>query len=400
MSEVRKMSTAMNEEEMFRQAVIASRGFSRRRFLQTSGLGLGAMVLGACGSDTSSSGSTSGSSGTQGGTLYFANWPAYIDTDTVKAFQKATGVKMKYTEEYNDNNEYFAKIRPVLSKGDPIDPDIIAPTFWMAGRLIKLGWVEKLPLSKIPNAQHLRSSLQKPTWDPTGEYSLPWQSGYAGIAYNIDVTGRELRTIDDLWDPAFKGKIGLLTEMRDTLGLIAMSLGVDISKPTAKSLEGALEVVQKQVQSGQVSGFTGNDYMDDLSSGGFAACVGWSGDIAQLQKDNPKLRFAIPESGGTLWSDTMVIPKGAPHAAMAAEWMNYVYDPVNAAKITAFVQYVSPVDGVQDELRKMGGASAALADNALLFPSTTESALLHSFGPLTDADEEKLDAEYSKIQGN
>lgn len=396
----------MRDELLFRQAVETSRALTRRRFLRTSGLAAGAAglapLLAACGSDSDSD-SESGDGGAvkqDTKNLYFANWPAYIDEETVDLFEKASGISFKYTEEYNDNNEYFAKIQPLLSKGRSIDPDMLAPTFWMAGRLISLGWVDKLPLDKIPNAKNLRSSLQKPTWDPTGEYSLPWQSGFAGIAYNEQVTGRALTSIDDLWDPAFKGKIGVLSEMRDTLGLIGLSEGVDISKPTAKSLQKAIDALQEQVDSGQIKQFTGNDYMDDLTQGNFAACIGWSGDIAQLSKDSPELKFVIPESGGTLWSDTMVIPKGSDGVTAAAEFMDYVYDPVNAARIAAYVQYVSPVEGVQDELRKLGGDSAALADNELLFPTEASSKNLSSFGPLSEADEEALDAAFSKVQGN
>lgn len=396
----------MRDELLFRQAVETSRALTRRRFLRTSGLAAGAAglapLLAACGSDSDSD-SASGDGGAvkqDTKNLYFANWPAYIDEETVDLFEKASGISFKYTEEYNDNNEYFAKIQPLLSKGRSIDPDMLAPTFWMAGRLISLGWVDKLPLDKIPNAKNLRSSLQKPTWDPTGEYSLPWQSGFAGIAYNEQVTGRALTSIDDLWDPAFKGKIGVLSEMRDTLGLIGLSEGVDISKPTAKSLQKAIDALQEQVDSGQIKQFTGNDYMDDLTQGNFAACIGWSGDIAQLSKDSPELKFVIPESGGTLWSDTMVIPQGSDGVTAAAEFMDYVYDPVNAARIAAYVQYVSPVEGVQDELRKLGGDSAALADNELLFPTEASSKNLSSFGPLSEADEEALDAAFSKVQGN
>lgn len=373
---------------------------SRRQFMGRGGLALGGLALGpsflaACGDDSDGG---SGGGGGGGNRLYFANWPAYIDEESVELFEQETGINFRYTEEYNDNNEYFAKIQPILSTGGTIDPDLLAPTFWMANRMIKLGWVEEVPFDDIPNAANLVPALQKPTWDPTGEYSLPWQSGFAGIAYNVSITGRELTSMDDLWDPAFKGKIGVLTEMRDTLGLIAMSLGIDISEPTAESLQPALDLLKEKVDSGQVRSFTGNDYLDDLSQGNFAACLGWSGDIAQLSKDNPDAKFVIPESGGTLWSDTMVIPKGSPNVANAAEFMNWVYDPVNAARIAAYVQFVSPVEGVQDELRKLGEEEAALADDPLLFPA--EDADLSSFGPLSDEDEEALDAEFSRIQGN
>lgn len=378
-------------------------GVSRRQFLSGSGLSLGALLFGqsfltACGGDDDGGSSDGGAN-----SLYFANWPAYIDEEaptTVDDFIKASGIDMKYTTEYNDNNEYFAKIQPQLSAGKEIGPDLLAPTFWMAGRLIQLGWVDEVPFDKIPNSKNLDSSLKNPPWDPDGKYSLPWQSGFAGIAYNSDVTGRELHTIDDLWDPKFKGKIGLLSEMRDTLGLVAKSLGVDIEKPTAAAFEDTLALIKKQVDSGQVRQFTGNDYMDDLGQGNFAACIGWSGDIAQLQKDNPALKFVIPDSGGTLWSDTMVIPKGSPHAAQAAEWMDFVYDPVHAAKITAFVQYVSPVMGVQDELRTMGGEAATLAESTLLFPDDTMKANLSSFGVLSEKDEESLDQSFAEIAGN
>jgi len=362
------------------------------------GLALGPAFLAACGEDSSSEADGPVTQDTKN--LYFANWPAYIDEETVALFEEASGIKLRYTEEYNDNNEYFAKIQPLLSKGNAIEPDIIAPTFWMAGRLIELGWVEALPVAKVPNVKNLRADLQSPTWDPTGEFSLPWQSGFAGIAYNRTVTGRDLGSMDDLWDPAFSGKIGVLTEMRDTLGLIAKSLDIDISEPTAEKLQPALDLLQEKVDAGQIKQFTGNDYMDDLSQGNFAACIGWSGDIAQLRKDNEALDFVIPESGGTLWSDTMVIPKGSDGIDAAAAFMDYVYDPVNAARITAYVQYYSPVEGVVDELRRLGGEAAEVADNPLVFPTEESAKRLSSFGQLSEDDEATLEAAFSRIQGN
>lgn len=394
--------TAPRNPRRFGQTAVGQGSLSRRRFLGSTGLAMGGAalaptLLAACGDDGEASKSGGGSE------LYFANWPAYIDEDkptTIDDFREETSIDMKYTTEYNDNNEYFAKIQPQLAAGKTIAPDILAPTFWMAGRLIELGWVEKLPLDSIPNAKNLDATLKDAPWDPTGAYSLPWQSGFAGIAYNLDVTGRELTTVDDLWDPKFKGKIGLLSEMRDTLGVVALGQGINLEEPNAKEFDPVFDILQEQVDSGQVRQFTGNDYMDDLVVGNFAACVGWSGDIAQLQKDNPKLRFIVPESGGTLWSDTMVIPKGSTNEANAAKFMNYVYDPVHAAKIAAFVQYVSPVMGVQEELRKMGGEAAALAESPLLFPDDAMKARLSSWGVLSEADEATLNQKFSKLAGN
>ena len=380
---------------------------SRRRFLTVSGAAAGGLVLGpavlaACGGG-SDNGSASG-----GPDVYFDNWTLYIDKPggklygaggTLDRFQKASGRTIKYVEGYNDNNEYFAKVQPILAAGRTIAPNLIAPTFWMAGRYITLGWAEKLPLAKVPNAKNLIAPLQKPPSDPTGEFSLPWQSGMAGIAYNQKVTGRPLTKVEDLWDPAFKGKIGLLTEMRDTVGLVAMSKGIELADPSFAKFQPAFDVLQEQVDKGQIRAFTGNDYTKDLVQGNYAACVGWSGDVVQLAKSNPDIKFVIPDSGGTLWFDTMVVPKGAKNTDAVAQFMDFVYDPANAARITAEVQYISPVDGVRDELRKIGGDAAALADSQLLFPDDATRAKLQSWGNLDEAEEKKFDDAFAKISG-
>jgi spermidine/putrescine transport system substrate-binding protein len=383
--------------------------------LGAAGISLPALLSACGGSDDESSGTagsgsspgTAGSGSSPGGgggnSLYFENWPAYIDPTedgvpgTVDRFVEATGIDLQYTEAYNDNNEYFAKIQPVLGNGDTIDPDIIAPTSWLTGRLIQLGWVDKIPFDLIPNAANLRPDLVKPSWDPTGEYSLPWQTGFGGIAYNIDVTGRELTSTDDLFDPEFNGKIGMLTEMRDTMGLIMLSLGIDISTLTDfATAEPAFAKLEQAKNDGQIRRFTGNDYMNDLSTGNFAACVGWSGDIVQLARDNPAVRFIIPEAGGTVWADTMVLPKGAVNRDAAAKWMDFVYDPVEAAKITAWVQYISPVAGVQEEVAKF---DPELAENPLVFPDEETVARTHIFANLPEDVEAEYDAAFSAITG-
>ncbi len=394
-------------------------GLSRRQFLIRSGA-LGAagltlpQLLAACGGDddtsapvptsgdTAATGSTAPAGG-GGNTLFFENWPAYIDPTedgligTVDRFTEASGVEMTYTEAFNDNVEYFAKIQPLLGRGEKIDPDLIAPTSWMAGRLINLGWLDKLPLDQVPNKSNLRDDLVNPAWDPTGEYSLPWQTGFAGIAYNLDVTGRELTSVDDLWDPAFKGKIGALTEMRDTIGVILLSQGVDISTLTSfDQAAGAFEKLEQAKADGQIRRFHGNDYFDDLSNGNFAATIGWSGDVAQIQLDNPSVRFLFPPTGATSWADTMVMPKGAVNRDAAAKWMDFVYDPVQAAQLTAWVQYVSPVKGVRAEVEKI---DPDLANNPLIFPDDATLDNTRSFASLSEDVETEFDAAFSKIIG-
>jgi spermidine/putrescine transport system substrate-binding protein len=410
---------------------------NRRQFLWRSGaLGAAGLsiptLLAACGGDdddsaggaTTSPGTTPGTttpgtttpgvttpgtsgasqpSGGGGGELFFENWPAYIDpteggtTGTVDRFIEATGIAMRYGEAINDNNEYFALIQPVLGRGDRIDPDIIALTGWMAARLITLGWVDPLPLDQVPNAANLRPDLQNPTWDPTGEFSLPWQTGITGIAYNLDATGREIGSVEDLFDPAFNGKIGMLLEMRDTIGLLLLGLGVDPSTVTTfDDAAGAFDQLAEAKSNGQIRAFTGNDYLDDLSTGNFAACIGWSGDVVQLSIDNPAVKFVLPEEGGMSWADTMLMPKGAENRDPAAQWMNFVYDPVQAAQLTAYVQYVSPVVGVQEELAKL---DPTLAESPLLFPDAATLERLHGFANLSEEVEAEYDAAFSEIVG-
>jgi spermidine/putrescine transport system substrate-binding protein len=304
---------------------------------------------------------------------------------------------MRYSEAINDNNEYFATIQPILGRGDTIEPDIIALTGWMAARLINLGWVDPLPIEQIPNAANLRPDLQNPPWDPNGEFSLPWQTGFAGIAYNLDATGREVNSVEDLFDPAFSGKVGMLTEMRDTIGLILLGMGVDISTiSTFDEAAPAFDRLEQAKNDGQIRAFTGNDYLDDLSTGNFALCVGWSGDVVQLSRDNPSVRFVIPEEGGTSWADTMLMPKGAANRDAAAQWMNFVYDPVEAAQITAWVQFVSPVVGVQEELAAI---DPELAESPLLFPDEETLSRIKDFAVLGEDVEAEYDARFAEIIG-
>jgi len=380
---------------------------SRRQFLgRSASLGAGLSLpalLASCGSG--SPGSTESQPTAAGGnSLFFEDWPGYIDPTereslgTVDRFKKASGIDMRYTEAFNDNAEYFAKIQPILGAGGRIDPDIFPPTFWLAERLIRLGWVDKLPLEQVPNLANLQDGFKNATWDPTGEYTLPWQAGMTGLAYNLDATGgRDIHSVGALLDPKFKGKIGMVTEMVDTIGLLLLGLGIDPS--TLSSFEQAapaFEQLEKAKSAGQIRAFTGNDYVDDLSSGNFAVCIAWSGDVLQLSQDNPKIRFVIPEEGGVRFADLMMMPKGAHNRDAAAKWMNFVYDPVQAARITAHVQFISPVKGVQQELAKL---DPELAANPLLFPDEATEGRLRNFANLAEDVQQQYDEAFSRITG-
>jgi spermidine/putrescine transport system substrate-binding protein len=373
------------------------RGVTRREFLARGGATAGGIALGSAFLGSGLAFASAGAQGDIGGKLSVLNWPLYIDKKSKKNFVADTGVDLKYSESLSDNNEFFAKYQRQLSEDQYPGFDIAAPTSWMAKRLIDLGYVQKLPLDQIPNAANLSPGFQGAPWDPSGEYTLPWQTGMTGIAYNIKITGRELTSFDDLYDKKFKNKVGMLTEMRDTVGLALLADGVDPSTVTYKQAGPALDRLQKAVDDGQVRRFTTNDYQDDLVDGNFAACVGWSGDVAQLTLDNEDLRFVIPDEGGMRWADTMVWVSPAKREEQVAAWMNFFYDPANAAQLASYVQYISPVEGIAADLAAI---DPAVATSPLIFPPEDVQARLKIFNQeLSASDEEKLDARFAEITG-
>ncbi len=394
-------------------AVEMIRRESRRRFLIRSGMGAAALAFGptllaACGGG--SSGGSDGAAAGDGDTkLTISNWDAYIDEGadgnvkasgtTIGDFQKATGIKVTYNKDFNDNDEYFNKIySPVLGKGKRIAADITVPTYWMAARLVGLEWLEELPLGDIPNHKNMVQSYVDQPWDKGAKYNMPWQAGISGIAWNPKLTGGDLTSINDLFDPKLKGKVTFLTEMRDSVGLTMFGQGNDPADATLKTVNEALDKLQEETDNGQILKFTGNEYLRSLENGDVAACVAWSGDIAQLDPDLG-IQFAIPEDGGMQWFDTMTVPKGAANVPAAAEWMNFVYDPENAARITEFVQYISPVKGVQEILKAKGGDAAALANNTLIFPDEETLSRVVTFGELSAEDEIEIQKRFNDITG-
>lgn len=334
--------------------------------------------------------------------LVISNWPLYIDPTkdgvpgTVARFRKQSGIDVKYSEDINDSLSFVAKVQPDLAAGRAIAQDLFVTSYWLAERLIRVGWADPLPLDQVANVSRLIPSLRRPSWDPQGRYTLPWQSGITGIAYNIEATGRPLTSVDDLFDPKLRGKVGFLTEMRDTLSLLMAADGKDITRPTYADAEPSFARLEQAKKEGQIRAFTGNDYQDDLLAGNFAACVAWSGDVAQLAVEQPKLRFLVPSTGSNIWADVMVMPKGAPHRQEVAEWLNFVYDPAQAARIAAVVNYISPVEGVREVLASKA-ATAPLARNPLMFPDAAMMGRLKVFGPISQKEEARFDERFASI---
>jgi spermidine/putrescine transport system substrate-binding protein len=389
-----------------RMGAMTSGPLTRRRFLERAGLALGAVAFGpallaACGSDSDSSsgggGSSSGGGGSNG--IAISNWTSYMDKPLLKEFEQATGISVDYREDVNDNNEYFAKIRPNLSKDQSIDTDGFVLTDWMANRIInQVKWAQPLVEAKFPNKVNMTPALANPSFDPGRKYSAPWASGATGIAYNISKTGKEIRTIDEYL--AAPGTKTALSEMRDTVGLFMLATGADPSKPSYSAAQPAFDKLQKAVDDGDITQFTGNEYVADLGTGDITASFAWSGDVAQITVDNPDVRFAIPDSGGMLWSDNFMIPYTSEKASEATEFINFFYDPGNAAELMAFIQYISPVVGVADQLRALGGDAAKLADNPLVVPTEEFLAGLTIFGPLNNKEEVEFDNRFAEISGS
>ena len=381
---------------------------SRRRFIGGSAAAAAAAILGpsflaACGSgDKSASGGSSapaapaddGSPAT--GKLRISNWPLYMADGFVAAFQTATGLTVDYKEDFNDNEEWFAKNKEPLSRKQDIGADLVVPTQFLAARLAGLGWLNPISDARWTNKKNMRADLLNAKADPGRTYTAPYMSGMVGIAYNRAATNRDLTKVEDMWDPAFKGKVSLLSDLQDGLGMFMLSQGQSPEDPSLEAVQKAVDLIKEQKDKGQIRRFTGNDYADDLAAGNIIVAQAWSGDVVQLQKDNPDLKFVVPDSGSTLFLDTMTIPYTTQNQKAAEEWINYVYDRANYAKLVDATRYVPVLSDMTDELNKI---APDLASNPLINPSPETLAKLKSWAPLTDEQTSEFNKAYAAVTG-
>ena len=384
---------------------------NRRRVLQAGAIGGAAAFAAACGagSNTSSStdsGSESTDSGSSSNKVVWSNWPLYMPVDEntkefteIKAFTEQTGIEVEYIEDYNDNNEFYAKQKPLLDKGEPTGRDIVTPTDWMANIWIQNGFALELDKANIPNISNLNAAYQNPAWDPGRKFSLPWQSGFAGFGWNKaklkDALGTDkLTSMDQFFDPKLKGQVVVLSELRDTIPLVLAWQGNDPTNFGDAEFQKAIDYLQTKVDDGHIQAFTGNDYATALENGDVIAVIGWSGDLGQLGED---YGFDLPESGGSIFVDNLIIPAGAENKAGAEKLINYFYDPAVAARVAAYVQYISPVDGAAEELMK---TDPALAENPLIFPPADLLKRAYSAMPFNSEQSAKYNEIWAKLIGN
>ena len=379
------------------RSIISSK-VSRRAVIAGAGAVAGASALAACGSDSGS--------GSAASTVRWGNWPLYLDVDdsgkkypTLQAFTKETDIDVKYFEDYSDNNEFFGKVQAQLKLKKDIGYDLVCPTDWMSARWIRLGYAQKLDKTNIPNAGNILDTLASPSFDATRDYSLTWQGIMGGFGWNTEKNPKGIRTLDELFSPQNKGKIVVLSEMRDTIGIILLSQGVSLQTVTEDQYMNAVDYFEKRVNDGWIRGVKGNEYAEDLTSGDATAVIGWSGDMFILKSENEgKFDFAIPESGGTISGDNMMIPStaSADAKANAEKLINFYYDPAIAAEVAAYVNYVCPVKGAQAEMEKI---DPDLASSEFIFPSAKTMANLSVFRSLTPAEETSWTTAFEKAAG-
>jgi spermidine/putrescine transport system substrate-binding protein len=371
---------------------------SRRAVLAGAG-GIGAAgLLAACGGSDSADSANS---------VRWGNWPLYLDYDeetkkypTLDKFSEQTGITAEYFEDYNDNDEFYGKVQAQLKLGEDIGYDVVTPTDWMAARWIRLGYTQKFDAANIPNKSNILDSLASPSFDPNREQSMTWQGIMSGFGWNTEKNPKGIRTIDELFAPQNKGKIVVLSEMRDTIGIILRSQGVDLQTVTEDQFMNAVDFMEKKIADGWIRGVKGNEYAEDLTSGDATAVIGWSGDMFILASENEgKFDFAIPDSGGTISGDNLMIPStaSAEGKASAEKLINFYYDPVIAAEVAAYVNYVCPVKGAQEEMEKI---APELASSPYIFPDAATSAKLSVFRSLTPAEETTWGEAFQKAAGN
>jgi len=404
------MTRPLPRDPVLREAIAVARShererramLSRRAVLGGLGLGVGALALAGCAPVSRAAPTAAVDESATDPRLVWDNWPAYLDEDdaggypTLMAFEEQSGISVTYNVAVDDNNSYYGKVKDQLALGQYIGADTVCLTEWMVSRLARRGYIQELDHANIPNIANLTPSLANPDFDPGRHLSLPFQAGFAGICWNKEKLPNGLASVDDLWDPALRGRVGVLSEMRDTIGLIMLAQGTDIAGSWGDDeYMNAIDVFRKQVDDGQIRNIKGNAYLNDLQNEDTLAAICWSGDITLINTEaGDKWEFALPDSGGTLWNDTFVVPMGSQRKANAEALMNYYYEPEVAAELAAWVNYITPVDGAKDAMESI---DPELAENQLIFPDEDTLAQSHIFRTLTADEEKDYQAEFQKV---
>ncbi|WP_081680843.1 PotD/PotF family extracellular solute-binding protein [Cellulomonas sp. URHD0024] len=384
-----------------------STDLSRRSFLLgAAGTAGAAALLAACGTGPTAAPSAAAKDNSSSDKLVrWANWTQYLDQNddgteypTLEAFEAKTGIRVTYAEDIEDNDTFYGKVNGQLKNGQDIGYDIVTLTDWMAARMIRLGYTQALDKAAMPNSTNILENLVNVDFDPGRKHSLTWQSGFAGLAWDKSKVPGGLHSVEDLWKSELAGRVEVLSEMRDTMGLIMLSQGVDPSGDwTDDDFYASLDILREKIGSGHIRKVLGNSYTQDLSSGDAIAVIGWSGDITSLNyESDDRFEFAIPDAGGTLWSDNMMVPIGSPARSNAEKLMDYYYDPEVAAQVAAWVNYITPVQGAKEA---MDAIDPDLAENPMIFPTPEILSNVSVFRTLEPDEEERYNGEFLTVIG-
>lgn len=399
---------------------LARSRLSRRRFLGyaargAASLGVSGLLAACAGTGGGRAASRSAAGGTTGfdwaaqevtGSFTFANWPLYIDQQktggvvshpSLDLFERETGISVDYREVIQAYDEFFAKIRLLLEGDQPTGYDLIVMGFpkWLP-LMIASDYLIPLDHAKLPNfAANAAPKYRDPAYDPGNRFSIPYMSGITGIGYNPELTGREITSVMDLFDPAFAGKVGMFGDTEDLPNLTLLGMGVEPSSSTPQDWLAAASLLRRQRLDGIVRQYYGQDYVRALTTGDVALTMAWSADVLQLQlSGSPELRFVVPDEGGLLWTDSMCIPVLAEHPLDALTFMDFVYRPDVAAMIVGWIQNVSPVPAAQQILREQGNA---VADSPYVFPTDAMYERLHGYRVLTAQEQQSWDQTFQPI---
>lgn len=400
------MAKQLPEDPLVQNVIrqLQSMRVSRRGLVQGASIaavGAGALSLAACSSGSALPGDGSA------GEINWGNWTYYLDVDesgqifpTLWEFMETSNIRVNYYEDVDDNNTFYGKIKDQLELNQDIGYDTVCLTDWMCGRLIGNKQVQKFNKANMPNVTaNMLPSFDNLTVDAGRNYTIPWQGVMAGIAWNKEFVPNGIKTLDDLLKPELKGKVGVLSEMRDTMGIIMLGQGVDISGDWGdEQFSNALQWLDDALKSGQIARVKGNSYTQDLEKDDTWAAICWSGDIAILNDESgDRWSFDIPESGGTSSADAFFLPNGTDKNAQVEELINFYYQPDIAAQVADYVWFVTPVNGAQEAMESVNPKQV---DNPLIFPDQAMQSRLRGFRVLTSAEDKKYSAEFQKVLGN
>ncbi len=374
---------------------------SRRTILQGAGVGASAVLLSGCSAGSTKLEPAKDVSETQK-TLRFESRDSYRNTTgedfpLLDTFIEKTGISTTYTNAVSDDNVYYGKVKGQLKLGQDFGADAVVLSDWMATRWIRMGYVQKFDHTRIPNFNNIRVQFQDATYDKGRRSTMPWRNGFTGIAWNKEILPNGLRSVSDLWDPSLAGKVGVMSSMRDTMGMIMLDDGVDISAPTwgDPQFTNAVNLLRTQVQSKKLGSVKGNKYKEDLMSGEIVASIARAGDIMQINAQaGDKWGFLIPEKGGVLWSDVAVVPTGATHKRNVEDFLNFYYDRANAAQVASLTGFISPIDVHQPEI---GQIPQDRAGNQMIFPSEATFKTVKAFRTLSQGEEQRYGAQFQTM---